>query len=74
MRMIDPVVVYCLQISMYNFTGEVIVMTNASNGVFEHDFSTVYVYREIVDSVRLYTNVRLEFKCVAMLLRRAIDI
>ena len=52
--MIDSVVVYCMQISMFNFTGEVIVMTNASNGALVHDFSTVCVYREIVDSVRMF--------------------
>ena len=47
MRTTDPVVVYCIEITMYNFTGEVIVMTDASNRALEHDFSTVWIYREI---------------------------
>ena len=33
MRTIGPVVAYCMQICMYNFTGMAIVMAHASNGV-----------------------------------------
>ena len=52
MRTIDPVVVYCMQISMCNYmhTGEAIVMANYDT-VHLTGCCLLYVYREIVNSV-----------------------
>ena len=40
---------YCMQISMYNFTG----LMRASNWVLDHGSDLLCVYRENMDSVRI---------------------
>ena len=55
MQTIDPVVAYCMQISMYNFTGEAfVIVCIIIPGCY--NFGLLSVYREIVDSVRIFNN------------------
>ena len=52
MRPTEPVVAYCMQISIYNFTGETFV-TLCIYRMFYHDCGLLCVYWEIMASARI---------------------